>query len=219
MSRAGGLATKHGESSQDDLTIKKRARSSQDNILISKKLKTQKVKPLSPKPEMTTVYHVKKFLLEASDKELDRLSEFLHNRKRKRNLGTSVIEQKRPIYKDRLQPTELVSTSPPTCRQRGTTSNNSRARSRPPKVSRRITAHALNEEEDKLFPPGGTGRQSKKRKLHPRYADPERSHRPADNWPEDIPVRPPGLDICHTLLSRAQLRSAQEHLQFWGDDQ
>ena len=81
MSRTGSQVGQKTTSGAAKVT--KRDRSPSDDATRGKKQKPSALGLGTPKTGRSTIGHVKKYLMEASDKELDRLSDFLLKRKRK----------------------------------------------------------------------------------------------------------------------------------------
>lgn len=103
----------------------------------SKKRKVADLTSSSPKAPRSTLDHVRKFLKEASEQELDMLSEFLRNRKE------SVSRQRGGEAKSDLQTHEVRLPAEADTTWRREVASNNETKMHTAKVARRITAQGL----------------------------------------------------------------------------
>ena len=85
MSRKGAKVVDRKPTCGPDVKANKRERSPSDDTPKPRKLKCSDLNSRSSKPAKSTIDNVERYLTEASEQELDRLSNFLRDRKSERS--------------------------------------------------------------------------------------------------------------------------------------
>ena len=168
-------ATKSGEqiaTGKRDAKLK-RDRSPSGEVTRPKRHKTTERVAGTANPAMSTLQHVKKYLAEASEQELDRLSDFLLNRK-KPDAGTRPTEDRKAEGGTR----DKRATGPDEPWRREISSG-TRASTGSPEVVRRITARGLAEAHAELYPGEPVTHRKKKQRLDERETPSRTSRRTA----------------------------------------
>ena len=191
----------------------KRERSSSVEAISRKKLKPAEPKDgLFQKPQQPSFKHVRAWLSEASQTELDNLFNFLARQRKKsdvaaeklgdaRNRSSSIRNDKTEVKErksSRRRDPDCFVTAPPTV------------------VKPKITARGLRIAEAELFPQE-MPRLSTKVRLCDRWA--RRTETADTRWSrslESAPDKPPGLDISDAILNAAKSRYSGLWSQFCG---
>ena len=143
-----------------DLKLRKRDRSPSDDAIKLKKLKCSELSTRASKPSSATRDQMKKFLTQASENELDKLTEFLLKRKRKRGSNTPLVTE------PNLDVGEKV--SQPTREKRSwrrEVSHDGVPEAPTQTIVRKITASDISRAQAELFPEDELENQTKKPKL------------------------------------------------------
>ena len=143
-----------------DLKERKRHRSPSDDAIKPKKLKCSELSIRTPKPSKSTIEHMKKYLNQASENDLDELSEYLLNRKRKRRPNTPLSTgSKSEVGAKVTKPTGVKQT------WRREISQDEALDVVSPTIVRKISAGDLSKAHAELFPEDEVPIRKKKLKL------------------------------------------------------
>ena len=200
MSRKGAKIVDRKPTCGPDVKANKRERSPSDDTPKPRKLRCSDLNSRPPKPVKSTVDHVKRYLTEASEQELDRLANFLRDRKSERSSNSLTARVlKADAQVGSICPGDVVQPW-----RRDVSGGGDRGSTRQ-KVLRRITARGLAEAQAALFPEEQAARR-KKIKLCERWSGKDRTGMEFGEEPGVALDKPPGLDICDTILSKARTR-------------
>ena len=143
-----------------DLKLRKRDRSPSDDTIKLKKRKCSELSTRASKPSSSTRDQMKKFLTQASENELDKLTEFLIKRKRKRASNT-------PLFTEPNLDVEEKVSQPAGEKQpwRREVSHEGVPEALTQTIVRKITASDLSRAHAELFPEDELENQNKKLKL------------------------------------------------------
>ena len=198
MSRKGAKVVDRKPTCGPDVKANKRERSPSDDTPKPRKLKCSDLNSRSSKPAKSKIDHVKRYLTEASEQELDRLANFLRDRKSERSSNSLTARVlKADAQVGSICPGDVVQP------WRRDVSGGGDTGSTRQKVLRRITARGLAEAQAALFPEEQVARR-KKIKLCERWSGKDRTCMEFGEEPDVALDKPPGLDICDTILSKAQ---------------
>ena len=162
MSRNRNKPPDRKASGSEKLLSEKRDRSPSGDTSIPKKLKYTETAIGPSKPGKSTVDHVRKYLAEASDKELDKLTDFLIRRRKKSFAKTMMEGDGKTINQRQPQITQLKD-------EGSRTRLELKAPERiPPKIARKITYRGLAEAHAELFPDEPYTTPKRKRSLSER---------------------------------------------------
>ena len=199
MSRKGAKVVDRKPTCGPDVKANKRERSPSDDTPKPRKLRCSDLNPRPPKPVKSTFDHVKRYLTEASEQELDRLANFLRDRKTERSSNSLTAR----VLKAEAQVGNICSGNVVQPWRRDVSGGADTGSKR--QVLRRITARGLAEAQAALFPEKQVARR-KKIKLCERWSGKDRTCMEFGEEPGVALDKPPGLDICDTILSKAQTR-------------
>ena len=200
MSRKGAKIVDRQPTCGPDVKANKRERSPSDDTPKPRKLRCSDLNSRPPKPVKSTIDHVKRYLTEASEQELDRLANFLRDRKSERSSNSLTARVlKADAQVGSICPGDVVQPW-----RRDVSGGGDRGSTRQ-KVLRRITARGLAEAQAALFPEEQVARR-KKIKLCERWSGKDRTGMEFGEEPGVALDKPPGLDICDTILSKARTR-------------
>ena len=200
MSRKGAKVVDRKPTCGPDVKANKRERSPSDDTPKPRKLRCSDLNPRPPKPVKSTFDHVKRYLTEASEQELDRLANFLRDRKTERSSNSLTARVlKADAQVGSICPGDVVQPW-----RRDVSGGGDRGSTRQ-KFLRRITVRGLAEAQAALFPGEQVARR-KKIKLCERSSGKDRTGMEFGEEPGVALDKPPGLDICDTILSKARTR-------------